>query len=106
MPDQLFTYYIENPLVIISINRGSRRGDGFCLEIETWVIGKGGAKRRVRRGAGSMGKEVWELLGFGYLVCVLGIVLLLWWKVLVSGISEGWGCVWLVQKASEQVLNV
>jgi hypothetical protein len=47
MPYQLFTYYIENPLVIISINI-KRWGWVMVIRLqrETWVIGKGGAKRR------------------------------------------------------------
>jgi hypothetical protein len=39
MPDQLFTYYIENPLVIISIKCGNWGGVMVVwIEIETWVI--------------------------------------------------------------------
>jgi hypothetical protein len=44
MPDQLFTYYIENPLVITSINSGS--WGVTRLDIEIWVIGEGGTKKR------------------------------------------------------------
>jgi hypothetical protein len=48
MPDQLFTRYIENPLVRIPINSHSW-GEWWViiisLEKETWVIGKGGNKR-------------------------------------------------------------
>jgi hypothetical protein len=40
------------------------------LEIETWVIGKGGTKRWGRKRGGVDGEEVWELLGFGALVYV------------------------------------
>jgi hypothetical protein len=45
MPDQLFTHYIENPLVIISINSGSLGVMVIRLEMETWVIGKGSTKK-------------------------------------------------------------
>jgi hypothetical protein len=38
------------------------------LEIETCVIGKGGAKRGVWNR--ELEEEVWGLLGFGTLVCV------------------------------------
>jgi hypothetical protein len=60
----LFVYYIENPLVVISINSGSWGVLIVWLEIETWVIGKSGAKRGFEWGR-SMGD-----LGFGALVCV------------------------------------
>jgi hypothetical protein len=36
------------------------------LEIETWVIGKGGTKID----SGKVGGEVWRLLGFVALVCI------------------------------------
>jgi hypothetical protein len=45
MPNQLFTCYIENPLIIISINSGSWGVMVVWLEIKTWVIGKSGTKR-------------------------------------------------------------
>jgi hypothetical protein len=44
MSDQLFTYYIEIPLVVISINSGSWGVMVIMLDIETWVIGEGGIK--------------------------------------------------------------
>jgi hypothetical protein len=47
MLDQLFTYYIENSLVIIFINSGSwGRVMVIRLDIEIWEIGKGGTKKR------------------------------------------------------------
>jgi hypothetical protein len=45
MSEQLFMYYIENPLVIIYINSGSWGVMVIRLDIETWVIGKDGTKR-------------------------------------------------------------
>jgi hypothetical protein len=46
MPDQLFTCYIENSFVIISINSGSWGGVMVIkLDIEIWVVGKGGIKK-------------------------------------------------------------
>jgi hypothetical protein len=46
VPDKLFTYYIENLFMIISINSGSW-GEimVIMLNTETWVIGKGGTER-------------------------------------------------------------
>jgi uncharacterized membrane protein YcfT len=49
MPDQLFMYYIENPLIIISINYGSWGVMVISLDIETWVVDKGGTKKWVGR---------------------------------------------------------
>jgi hypothetical protein len=45
MLDEVFTYYVENPLVIISINNGSWGVMVIRLDIETLVIGKGGIKK-------------------------------------------------------------
>jgi hypothetical protein len=39
------------------------------LDIETWVIGKGGSKRRGQKRGEWVGKEKWGLLGFVALVC-------------------------------------
>jgi hypothetical protein len=55
MPGQLFTYYIENPLVI-SINSGSWGCNGIRLGIETWVNGKGGNKEKEQKKEG-VGRE-------------------------------------------------
>jgi hypothetical protein len=53
MPDQLFTDYVEYPLVIISINVGVWEGIMVInQEIEIWVIGKGGSKRWSRKRVG------------------------------------------------------
>jgi hypothetical protein len=52
VPDQLFTYYIENPLVIISINTGSLGEMVIKLDIEIWEIGKDGTKRGLGKGVG------------------------------------------------------
>jgi hypothetical protein len=57
MPDLLFTYYIENSLVIISINSGSWGVMVIRLDIEIWVIGKGGTKWGVGKGVGGWGKN-------------------------------------------------
>jgi hypothetical protein len=71
MPDQLFTYHIENPLVMISLNSGSL---GWVmvirLEIETWVIGKGGTKKRKQKRGGWLGEEMWGLLDLVAFMCV------------------------------------
>jgi hypothetical protein len=68
MPDQLFTFYMENTFLIISINCVSCGVVVVCLEIETWVNGEGGTKRHAERGVWR--EEVWGLLGFKGLVCV------------------------------------
>jgi hypothetical protein len=78
MPDQLFTYYIENPLVIISINSGSLvRVMDFRLDIEVGVMGKGGTKKE---GGGKRGGQVGEVYcaaEFCGLCACLGVFLLL-----------------------------
>jgi hypothetical protein len=48
MPNQLYPYYIENPLVSIYINGGSWWVIVIGLDIEIWVIGKGHTKKRGR----------------------------------------------------------
>jgi hypothetical protein len=70
MPDQLFIYYIENPLVIISINGGNGEIMVIRLEIETGAIGKGGTKREGQKKKVCVGEVVWGLLGFVDLMCV------------------------------------
>jgi hypothetical protein len=46
MPEQLFTYYIETPLVIVIVQSGIFWGVLFIwLQVETWVISEGDAKR-------------------------------------------------------------
>jgi hypothetical protein len=63
MPDQLFTYYIETPLMITSINSGSW---GWVmvimLHIEFWEIGKGGTKSGRGKRDMWVGEEEWGLL--------------------------------------------
>jgi hypothetical protein len=49
MPDQLFTYHVENPLVIISIISGIWGIGVIRLDIEICVIGKGGTELGVAR---------------------------------------------------------
>jgi hypothetical protein len=52
MPDQ-FTYYIENALVIISINSGILGVVIIIrLHIEIWVVSKGGTKKVGNKGGG------------------------------------------------------
>jgi hypothetical protein len=102
MPDQLFTYYIENPLIIISINSGSWAGVMVVwLEIETWIIGKGGPKREGRKGVGKWGKRygcfrvLWPLCVFGCICFCSGGCLCQglegagsvygWYSMLISG---------------------
>jgi hypothetical protein len=69
MPDQLFIYYIEIALMIISINSGSwgrvmviRLVVNFG-ELVKVALKKGGKKRMD-------GEEVWGQLGFVAFVCV------------------------------------
>jgi hypothetical protein len=47
MPDQMFTYDIENPLVIISLKMGIGGVMVIRPYIEFWGIGKDGTKRGV-----------------------------------------------------------
>jgi hypothetical protein len=71
MPDQLFTYYIENPLVIMPINSGSwGRIVDIRINIGIWEIGKVGTKREGGKIGGWVGEEVWGLLGFVALVLI------------------------------------
>jgi hypothetical protein len=101
MPDQLFTYYIDNPLVM-SINSGSWGGRVIWIQIETWVILKGGAKRGHKRVRVSGGR------GGGYRVrgslCVLGCSSF----VVVEDACvtcRGMGCIQLVQYANQWVVS-
>jgi uncharacterized membrane protein YcfT len=53
MPDKLFTYYIENVLVIISISSGIWGVVMIIrLHIKVWVISKGGTKQVGNKGGG------------------------------------------------------
>jgi hypothetical protein len=66
MPDQLFRYYIENPLVIVSISVGVGKGGGVVIriDVEIWAIGKGGIKRgKQKRGDGGRGMSPAEFCG-------------------------------------------
>jgi hypothetical protein len=47
------------------------------INIESWVIGKDGTKRRGRKSSGWVGEEVWELMGFFGPCACLGVFLLL-----------------------------
>jgi hypothetical protein len=67
MPNQLFTYYIENPLMIKSVNSRSWGVMVIRLVIDVGELVKVTLKRRGRKGEG---EEVWGLLGFVALVCV------------------------------------
>jgi hypothetical protein len=49
-----------------------------------------GWKGKVEGGRGMGADGFW-----GLCVCLV-VVLLLQWRVLVSGITEGWVCIWLV----------
>jgi hypothetical protein len=69
MPDQLFTYYIESPLVIISINNWSWGIIAVWPEIETCIIDKGDARREGGKGVWER-EEIWGLLGFVALLCL------------------------------------
>jgi hypothetical protein len=73
MTDQLFTYYIENPLMIISITSGSWGG----LMVIRIVIDFGElVKVELKGGKGWEGREtLWGILGFVACVC-LGVFLL------------------------------
>jgi hypothetical protein len=73
MPGQLFTYYIENPLVTISINSRSWGGNGYLSRLRIWEIGKDCTK------SVCVGKEwvvgscciLWPLCVFGYISVVV-----------------------------------
>jgi hypothetical protein len=67
------------------------------LEIETWVISKGGANGGTGRGHRVGGGIDMGTAGFyGPCVCFC-VFLMLWWRVLVSGIAGGWCCIQLVE---------
>jgi hypothetical protein len=55
MSYQLFTYYTQNPLVIISTNSGISAVIVVWLELETWVIHKGALIEQVESGDGERG---------------------------------------------------
>jgi hypothetical protein len=52
MPAQLFTYYIEDPLVVLSLNNGSWGLMFVRLAIEIWGVHQGGTKREYRKWGG------------------------------------------------------
>jgi hypothetical protein len=68
----LFTYFIENPLVIISINSVLGWVMVIRLDIEIWEIDKGGTKRGGRKRGGWVGGG--RDMGFVALVCVSVVV--------------------------------
>jgi hypothetical protein len=62
------------------------------LETETWVTGKGSTKMEGRMYWVGGGRGL-EAAGFcGPCVCLV-VFLLLYWRVLLSGIAGAWGCV-------------
>jgi hypothetical protein len=77
MPDQMFTYDIENPLVIMCINSGSwGRVMVVWLDIETLVIGKVSPKSGGKKGW-TGGVRVVGAAGFwGSYVCFGTVILL------------------------------
>jgi hypothetical protein len=77
MPDQLFTYYIENPLRIISINSQIWMGGRMVirLAIDFGELVKVALKMGVRERGGKVVEVVYGLLGF--VKCVLGVFLML-----------------------------
>jgi hypothetical protein len=66
MPDQLLTYSIENPLVIISINSLSL-GVVMVIRLVKVALKKGGAEKGVS-GLRSMG-ALWSLCVWVYFCC-------------------------------------
>jgi hypothetical protein len=57
MADQLFTYYIEILLMIISIKQSDFRGsNGYYAIYRFWEISKGVTKRRAGKQVGVWGK--------------------------------------------------
>jgi hypothetical protein len=55
--------------MIISIKSGSWGGNGFWVDIEIWVVNKGGTKEGQKEEW--MGEEVWGFAGFcGPCVCL------------------------------------
>jgi hypothetical protein len=88
MSGQLFIYYLEKPLVIISINSESWEGVMVIrLDIENWVIGKGALK-------GGWGTSM-RAVGF------CGPSVFVWISIVVEGgcvrDCRGLKCVQLVQ---------
>jgi hypothetical protein len=63
----LFVYFIEDPLVILSINSGIL---GIILVKQDVEICEVGTKWGSRKWWGDMGEEIWEFLGFVAIVCV------------------------------------
>jgi hypothetical protein len=96
MPGQLCTYYIENPLMVISINSGSW-GGVMVIRVVIYF----GELAKVKLKSGAMGKGVDGGRDKGTAgVCgshVCLSVFLLSWRVLVLVIAGSWGCTQLVQ---------
>jgi hypothetical protein len=71
MPDQLFTHYIENSLVIISINNGSWWAIMVIrVDTEIWEIGKDGLKGGLEKGCVGGGGCIWDAGFCGPCVCL------------------------------------
>jgi hypothetical protein len=66
MPNQLYTYYMENHLVMLSRNSGNWRGgcNGW-LEKKTWVFGKGISVMQGEEGRWGVWEERYEDARFG-----------------------------------------
>jgi hypothetical protein len=77
MLDQLFTYHIENPLMIISLKSGSWEHNCIRLVVHIGQLVKVAIKWKSEKGVGRWGKR--------------------YWRVLVSRIAGDWDCVQLVQ---------
>jgi hypothetical protein len=94
MPDQLFTYYVENALVIISINSGIWGVVMIIrLHIDILVISKGATKQVGNKGGGW--EKRYKVCYVLYPVCVLSYISTVILEV-VRGIAGGQWCVCLV----------
>jgi hypothetical protein len=66
------------------------------LDIEIWVIGKGGTKKEEQEKGWVGGEELWGLWVL-WPLCAFGCISVVVVECACVRDCRGWGCVWLVQ---------
>jgi hypothetical protein len=105
MPDQLLTYYIENPLIIISINTES----WWRVIVIRLAIDLGELVKAVKKGNGKRDGWVGKRYGDSWILwtlCLFGCISAVIVEDACVRIAWGWCCVQLVQLARQWVVNL